>query len=166
MMRRCYIEAEHGYKHYGGRGIVVCERWFDWRNFLEDMGERPEGLTLDRIDVNRGYEPGNCRWADRSTQARNTTKNVRVVLAGREMLACDAAAELGVHQSTIFKRRTKGTPLGERSPLKLRPEQVLEIKSRLSKGESMRSIAKDYGVTHQHVSGIKRGAVWNFVTIP
>ena len=75
MKKRCYyVEGEH-YPHYGGRGIIVCDRWLEpengYKNFLEDMGYRPEGMTLDRIDVNGNYEPGNCRWADESTQKIN-----------------------------------------------------------------------------------------------
>lgn len=72
MLRRCYSEKSSSYPNYGGRGVTVCEEWRDFRNFLADMGVRPEGMSLDRIDPEGNYEPGNCRWADRNTQARNT----------------------------------------------------------------------------------------------
>lgn len=76
MKRRCYNCNDISYKNYGGRGIKVCKRWRDsFANFLEDMGKKPKGFSLDRINHDKDYCPENCRWADWWTQQRNRTNN-------------------------------------------------------------------------------------------
>lgn len=77
MKGRCQNVNDDNYDYYGGRGITVCDKWQTFEGFYEDMGERPEGLTLDRIDVNGNYEADNCRWADGSTQCMNKRKHTR-----------------------------------------------------------------------------------------
>jgi hypothetical protein len=71
MRQRCQNPNHKGYKYWGGRGITICERWQTFENFLEDMGPRPDGTTIDRIDNDGNYEPDNCRWADALTQGKS-----------------------------------------------------------------------------------------------
>ncbi len=75
MIDRCYLPTTSPYRYYGGRGIIVCDRWLGritgFKNFLEDMGERPKKMSLDRINPNGNYEPSNCRWATSTMQANN-----------------------------------------------------------------------------------------------
>lgn len=77
MKQRCLNTKMARYSDYGGRGITVCERWLKFENFLEDMGERPKGLSLDRIENEGNYEPSNCRWATLSEQRINRRKDNR-----------------------------------------------------------------------------------------
>lgn len=96
MVQRCRDPRSNNWHNYGARGIRVCERWEQFENFLADMGDRPEGGSLERIDPNGHYEPGNCKWIPRSEQAKNTRANRYVLLNGEKMIQADAARALGV----------------------------------------------------------------------
>lgn len=84
MKRRCYFKDSNGYKNYGGRGITVCERWMSFENFLADMGNRPEGMTLDRIDPDKNYMPENCRWQTTRQQGYNKRITKRFEYKGKK----------------------------------------------------------------------------------
>lgn len=104
MRTRCFNRNCRHYPRYGGRGIGVCLRWSRFENFLEDMGIRPDGLSLDRIDVNGHYEPPNCRWADAKVQANNRRNNLRVKLGGRVTGIAEFALACGLTESGARKR--------------------------------------------------------------
>jgi hypothetical protein len=119
MRRRCNDPKCNRYAYYGGRGIKVCERWDDYRNFLADMGRKPSPAhTLDRIDVNGDYTPGNCRWASRLDQGNNTTANTYVDAFGRRQTIAQWSRETGVLASTISYRLRHGwaAPLAVGTP--------------------------------------------------
>jgi hypothetical protein len=108
MMSRCYSEKNRAYHNYGGRGIGVCERWHKFEGFLNDMGERPDGLTLDRIDNNGNYSKSNCRWATRTEQQNNLRKNRFVSANGERMTIAQWARRTGLKPATIHTRLRYG----------------------------------------------------------
>lgn len=105
MRRRCRDISNVSWANYGGRGITVCPEWErSFRAFFEDMGDRPDGTTLDRIDVNKGYCKENCRWASREVQARNRTDNHFIECNGERLTISEWARRLGCDGSTISMR--------------------------------------------------------------
>jgi hypothetical protein len=94
---RCYNPNDKKYINYGARGIKMCERWLQSPElFLQDMGECPEGLTLDRIDVEGDYEPSNCRWASIGAQSRNKTTMVHIQYNGETKIMIEWAETFGI----------------------------------------------------------------------
>lgn len=108
MSKRCLNPRHKSFPSYGGRGIKVCARWSDVAKFYADMGDPPAGMSLDRIDNNGDYEPGNCRWATPAQQTRNRRPNVNLTLNGRTMCVTDWARETGVSRETIYTRLRRG----------------------------------------------------------
>ncbi len=115
--KRCYNPANKRYSDYGARGIGMCDAWRNsYEEFLRDMGEKPHGFTLERKDVNLGYEPSNCIWANKTTQARNTRSNVSTMEIAREIrqkrtsgvsikqLASDYGMSTGNIQQIIYNK--------------------------------------------------------------
>lgn len=106
MLRRCLNPNAAGYRQYGGRGIKVCERWMDFGNFYADMGPRPSPRhSLDRFpDQNGDYEPGNCRWATSTEQARNTRSNRMIEFRGESRCLAEWSEILNVPYHTLKAR--------------------------------------------------------------
>lgn len=104
MMARCYEPSNNRYASYGGMGIKVCEQWKEFQHFLGDMGERPPGMTLDRIDSNRDYSKENCRWASQKQQQNNRRNNRLITANGETMTMSQWAERTGIGCGTIFSR--------------------------------------------------------------
>ena len=108
MKQRCLNENKTTYKDYGGRGITICDRWLKFENFFEDMGDRPDGKTLDRIDNNLGYSKSNCRWATRKEQANNTRGNHLLTCKDKTQNVTQWAKELEMNYNTLRSRLNRG----------------------------------------------------------
>lgn len=114
MHRRCKDSKHGAYPSYGGAGISVCERWNVFANFLEDMGERPEGTTLDRKDNHKNYEPGNCRWQTHTEQAENRSHTHWIEHKGKRHSVRAWSRLCGCSYSTMYRRISR---LGEQGAL-------------------------------------------------
>lgn len=105
MLHRCYNEKLDRYPNYGGRGITVCDRWrYSFSDFCADMGPCPEGLSIEREDVDGDYEPGNCVWANEKTQMRNRTDTRRITYNGETKSAAEWSEVTGIKSHTLLKR--------------------------------------------------------------
>lgn len=108
MKSRCQKKNFKQYKDYGGRGISVSEKWMKFENFLNDMGEQPKGMSLERIDNNKGYSSENCKWATEYEQKRNTRRNHWIEFRGEKKCLADWATEIGIKSNTLINRLYRG----------------------------------------------------------
>ena len=109
MLNRCNNPNNSSFSYYGGRGISVCDKWREsfWF-FVEDIGTRPKGCTLDRKDNFGNYEPSNCRWATHEEQSLNTRRNLEIIYRGKTYTESQLARATGVNRTTIQARRNRG----------------------------------------------------------
>jgi hypothetical protein len=134
MRQRCNNPKKREFRHYGGRGISVCVRWSFFANFLSDMGLRPtDQHSIDRIDVNGNYEPGNVRWAIKQEQAENTTVAKFLTYKGETKTMSGWERTRGFSKGTICRRLKSGWTIDEAigcSPIagqKIRPEPCRDV---------------------------------------
>ena len=113
MLSRCRNPNTTCFNRYGGRGITVCERWNEFTAFLEDMGIRPNGKTIERKDANGNYEPDNCRWATPKEQQNNMASNRRLEWSGCNLTVSQWAEKLSINKATLFSRIRQGWPVQE-----------------------------------------------------
>lgn len=128
MRGRCNTKSNSGFKNYGARGVRVCSRWKDFCLFLNDMGVRPPGLTIERIDNEQGYSPENCRWASRLEQNQNT-RTVRLLTHNGQTMSMSAwGRELMISRRTISNRISWGWSV----------ERALTMPARSIRGREMK----------------------------
>lgn len=182
MRKRCRNPKSNSYKNYGARGIRVCERWERFENFLQDMGPSfREGLALDRINNDGNYEPGNCRWATLSQNARNKRNTKIITIHGVRKPLASFAEEHGINRYTLLSRVTNEwsesdllLPVNQAAPrmrrgerhhrAKLSMEDVRDCRRRHSDGVSCRALAKEFGVDPSTMHSAVRGKTWACAT--
>lgn len=121
MRARCLRPENDAYCDYGGRGITVCEKWNTFQGFLDDMGECPTGLTIERLDTNGNYCKANCVWANYTTQARNTRRNKLIEFNGETKCLQEWANETGINRNVISARLRMGWTIKNALTAPVRP---------------------------------------------
>ena len=105
MIERCENPQNKTYKYYGGRGIEICRRWRNsFQNFLMDMGPRPTGTSIERINNDKGYSPDNCKWATKREQMSNQRSNIHITHNGETRTLGGWATHLGIKYMTLYNR--------------------------------------------------------------
>lgn len=140
MKNRCYNERSPQYKNYGGRGIKICDRWLGpdgFVHFLEDMGERPEGTSIDRVDNGGDYCPENCRWATDKQQANNRRSSRCLTFNGETHTISEWAEKIGVKRHTLEERLRRGEPI----------ERALTRKTKIITGD-LAKLAKEHNIKY------------------
>lgn len=160
------------WKNYGGRGIVICERWRKFENFFADMGPKPTPRHgIDRIDNNGNYCAENCRWATMAEQNNNKRNNAWVEFGGKRQTIAQWARESCVREVTLRRRLKDGWAIGDALTTprtwwpKLTPEKVTQARQMISGGMTQVAVAKFMGVTKQAINRMLHGISWRCVQI-
>jgi hypothetical protein len=149
MRQRCFCKSSDNYKHYGGRGIGICKRWNDVLNFVMDMGEPKIGQTLERINNDGDYEPGNCRWATVNEQRNNMRSNRVVKYRGKNQTITQWARELGLRATTLYGRLNSGQEIARAMCAGNQNQRLVSFRG---KTQSVGQWADEVGVTRMALS--------------
>jgi hypothetical protein len=171
MRSRCLNESSDNFRLYGGRGITICEEWDSFETFLIDMGPRPDGHTLDRIDVNGNYNKSNCRWATPSQQSRNRRVNRYVEYNGERLCVAELAERVGMNANTLYIRLDDGLSIdgaveeGRRRPKSKAKATLIDLDG---KSVSLEDLSKRFDIKLSTlVSRLKNGwSVNEAITAP
>ncbi len=166
MVMRCTNPKDEAWESYGGRGITIAPSMRTFTGFFSVMGIRPRGFSLDRIDNNGNYEPGNVRWASRTQQNRNQRTNRMIEYCGKTKTLADWADELSIRRGTLITRiDTYGWSIEKAmthtpwdKPRKLSMEQVRRILN--SDGVGSDVLAAEFGVARSMINRIRAGTRW------
>lgn len=167
MRRRIFDSGHHNYPQYGGRGITICERWSDFANFYADMGDRPSGHTLDRIDTNGPYSPENCRWAVPIVQQNNRRVTTMLTREGVTKSLREWCSITGIPRAILASRKKTGwsdkevieTPYKPHSAEpKKKPKRIFRLISLGGRTQTATAWAKELGLKKVTVMGrLRRG---------
>lgn len=176
MKTRCNNKNQKDSSRYIERGITYCREWESFEAFYADMGERPKGMTLDRIDCDGDYTPENCRWASMKQQQQNKSTAVWIEYDGKRMVLSDWARYLEMPVETLRHRLTRTDDLqdafyGDWSSrtahhgtsnvnAKLTPDDVITIRKRIASGEKQKDVAKSFGVHRDTIRRVTNGSGW------
>lgn len=158
IIQRCTNPKDKRYHLYGGRGILVCDSWKEYSNFLKDMGRKPSAeYSIDRIDNNKGYYPANCRWATREQQDANLQRSIKVPWDGEILSLTQLCKKLGINYRNALHRYKRGFPL----------ETVLSPKKLNWRGQTLAAlftILSFCSIAHAQPSEIQPGCYISFDT--
>lgn len=177
MVRRCRETTHFAYSRYGGRGITVCDRWASFDNFFADMGAKPEGRSLDRINNNGNYEPTNCRWATKYEQDNNRRSNRLFTVNGVTRTIAEWSRHTGIKAGRLYDRvltngwsmeRAITEPVDKargirHSRAKLTENTVIAIRNDRAAGLSLPRLSAKYGVSVTAAWNVCRRHSWAHV---
>jgi len=167
MISRCHNPSDKEYIRYGARGIEVCKRWHNFKTFYADMGNRPKGLSLERIDNNKNYSPSNCRWASPKEQASNKINTIRVTYNNRVWTLRELADTYNLDRGILYRRIKAGW---DKKYWFIRPNKKRQ--KRIDKNTAKKifnaegphqQIADKFGVSYSTVFNIKNKKTWKAI---